>query len=302
MTDLRQAAQQALEALEGWEHCDAWVWPVSALEQSKRNTTESLAALRAALEQQAEPPPEWPLIKNILAVFGLDAIAFVAEWKAAQQQVEPTCPDCKAAVLYECVACSSSNYPPKQQAEPVAWQPIETAPKDGNAILVMRDIWPGTKSGRAEECNGHNTYVAAWWGDENNGRGAWVCYMDSVCEPQCPIEPTHWMPLPCPPSIAPPQQQAEPVAREGFNAWWDGDYDDSENRFEKDSAAYWAWAGWQAAQRPWVGLTDEEILSTDPWEILRADPWMGTSDSNINPYQILLKVRTLEAKLKERNT
>ena len=54
-------------------------------------------------------------------------------------------------------------------------------------------------------------------------------------------------------------------------------------------------------QRPWVGLTDDEILSTDPWEILRADPWMGTSDSNINPYQILLKVRTLEAKLKERN-
>ena len=47
-------------------------------------------------------------------------------------------------------------------------------------------------------------------------------------------------------------------------------------------------------QRQWVGLTDEEIL--------RADPWMGTSDSNINPYQILLKVRTLEAKLKERNT
>ena len=48
------------------------------------------------------------------------------------------------------------------------------------------------------------------------------------------------------------------------------------------------------ALRTWVGLTDEEIL--------RADPWMGTSDSDINPYQILLKVRILEAKLKERNT
>ena len=56
MTDLRQAAQQALEALEGWENCDKWVWPETALEQSKRNTTESLAALRAALEQQQAEP------------------------------------------------------------------------------------------------------------------------------------------------------------------------------------------------------------------------------------------------------
>ena len=36
-------------------------------------------------EQQAEPPPEWPLIKNILAEYGLDAISFVAEFKAAQR-------------------------------------------------------------------------------------------------------------------------------------------------------------------------------------------------------------------------
>ena len=187
MTDLRQAAQQALVALEGlfglpnqWESGGVAVWRLGGSDAPR----QAITALRTALEQQAEP----------------------------------TCPDCKAAVLYECVACSSNNYPPKQQAEPVAWQPIETAPKDGNAILVMRDIWPGTKSGRAEECNGHNTYVAAWWGDENNGRGAWVCYMDSVCEPQCPIEPTHWMPLPCPPSIAPPQQQAEPPQRKELSA------------------------------------------------------------------------------------
>jgi hypothetical protein len=31
---------------------------------------------------------------------------------------EPTCPECKAAVLYECVACSSNNYPPKPEQEP----------------------------------------------------------------------------------------------------------------------------------------------------------------------------------------
>ena len=50
---------------------------------------------------------------------------------------------------------------------------------------------------------------------------------------------------------------------EAFNDWWNNDYDDSTNPYEKDTFAYWAWAGWQAAlaqpeQRPWVGLTDEE--------------------------------------------
>jgi hypothetical protein len=34
---------------------------------------------------------------------------------------EPTCPECKAVVLYECVACSSNNYPPKPEQEPVAF-------------------------------------------------------------------------------------------------------------------------------------------------------------------------------------
>ena len=75
MTDLRQAAQQALEAL-----IDA------ANVLSAPMFADAVDALKAALEQQAEP----------------------------------ICPECKAAVLYECVACSSNNYPPKQQAAPVA--------------------------------------------------------------------------------------------------------------------------------------------------------------------------------------
>ena len=183
MTDLRQAAQQALEAL-----IDA------ANVLSAPMFADAITALKAALEQQqAEPPPEWPLIKNILAVFGLDAISFVAKWQAAQQQAEP--------VLLECVTCGT-------------------------------------------------------------------VYADGV-PPQVPV-----------------QEQAEPVAREGFNNWWDGDYDDSENRFEKDSAAYWAWAGWQAAQRPWVGLTDEEITELD-MEI-----------SGRTMYEC---VRVIEDKLKEKN-
>lgn len=76
------------------------------------------------------------------------------------------------------------------------WQPIETAPKDATAVLVMRNIWPELSDVIATECNEHNTYVAQWWSGENRGHGAWVCYMDAVHDPLCPIDPTHWMPLP----------------------------------------------------------------------------------------------------------
>ena len=37
----------------------------------------------------------------------------------AQAAQVPVCPACKAEVLYECVACSSNNYPPKPAQEPV---------------------------------------------------------------------------------------------------------------------------------------------------------------------------------------
>ena len=70
MTDLRQAAQMALDFL-----------------MTRRMGAEAVIdALNTALEQQqAEPPPEWPLVKNILDEYGLQAICFVAEWKAAQR-------------------------------------------------------------------------------------------------------------------------------------------------------------------------------------------------------------------------
>ena len=32
-------------------------------------------------------------------------------WQSKAQSTKPVCPDCKAEVLYECVACSSNNYP-----------------------------------------------------------------------------------------------------------------------------------------------------------------------------------------------
>jgi hypothetical protein len=52
---------------------------------------------------------------------------------------------------------------------------------------------------------------------------------------------------------------------------------------------------WQTkAQRTWVGLTDDEIWG--------AVDRIGTSDSNVNPYQTIKDARAMEAKLKEKNT
>ena len=50
----------------------------------------------------------------------------------------------------------------------------------------------------------------------------------------------------------------------------------------------------QVYAKPWVGLTDEEI-----WGAIDR---IGTSDSDVNPYQILNNARAIEAKLKEKNT
>ena len=87
MTDLRQAAQQALDALAG-----------------------------ELLKMLDKPEDEQYRVKYAYLLTVITALR-----EALAQQAEPICPDCKAALLYECVACSSNNYPTQQQAEPVAY-------------------------------------------------------------------------------------------------------------------------------------------------------------------------------------
>ena len=60
--------------------------------------------------------------------------------------------------------------------------------------------------------------------------------------------------------------------------------------FEKDDATQF----YTNEVRTWQGLTDEEI-----WGAIAR---IGTSDSNINPYQILNDARAIEAALKKKNT
>lgn len=59
-----------------------------------------------------------------------------------------------------------------------AWQPIETAPRDGTPV----DLWHKS-GGRIPE---------TWWDAEDQ---CWSCAMDDT-------DMTHWMPMPSPPAVS----------------------------------------------------------------------------------------------------
>lgn len=83
------------------------------------------------------------------------------------------------------------------RVEPLTWQPIETAPRDGSAFrayhpdLVHADFNP---SGSVEACFDGEQIVGAVW---NGCHDIWNTTL---------IEPTHWMPLPAPPSREEPSR------------------------------------------------------------------------------------------------
>ena len=124
-------------------------------------------------QQQAEPPPEWLLIKNILDEYGLQAIDFVAEFKAAQQVVGVThcqCEACKNGNIHDS-DCSVHNgdalpvgpcdcslaTPPlpvqeQQQAEPVAWDKPSAS---------FDEWWDGDR--RRDKANPFQTDSFSYW-------------------------------------------------------------------------------------------------------------------------------------------
>lgn len=79
------------------------------------------------------------------------------------------------------------------------WQPIETAPRDGSRILAMiRWSWSDGTDGEAQD-------VIYWYA----GGKFWVCgtpmnYVQGLDEG---VEPTHWRPLPAPPTQDSAMQQ-----------------------------------------------------------------------------------------------
>lgn len=75
------------------------------------------------------------------------------------------------------------------------WRSIETAPKDGTAIL----IWQPDKSRFDDKprsgVQDDNRYAIGYWRcEESSSKGSWGNRNSAE------VHPTHWMPLPPPPS------------------------------------------------------------------------------------------------------
>jgi hypothetical protein len=105
MSNLREAAQQALVAMKSANHVN-YSWAC----------VEAVAVLEAALAEDA-----------------LQRLTDVQQEMEAQQ--EPICPDCKAALLYECVACSRNNYPPQRKPLTEEFQIAEALRRYGLTLV-----------------------------------------------------------------------------------------------------------------------------------------------------------------------
>jgi hypothetical protein len=103
------------------------------------------------------------------------------------------------------------------------WQPIETAPKDGTPVLVTVmdnvQLW-GYEWLQA--VFGHNVTIAAWLGTPGDAMEiGWVTVATALALiagarenlRAMHVRPTHWMPLPPPPTSARPVAPDDVVAR-----------------------------------------------------------------------------------------
>lgn len=99
-----------------------------------------------------------------------------------------------------------------KQGEPVAWQSIETAPKDGTPILVLDTYTYRNDPNKTP----HHIHRSVYWHDESG----WVIHEDGEILDEDSL--THWMPLPPAPGDTTPQPAAQDKLREALQFYADG--------------------------------------------------------------------------------
>lgn len=122
MTD-KEAMATALDALQFALHVgfdESSESQIKKGDKAGQQHRKAITALKERLAQPEQEPVGWftqarnfvPLdefTKEEAKLYGWNEL-----YLRPPQRTEPICPKCKAEVLYECVACSSNNYPPKE--------------------------------------------------------------------------------------------------------------------------------------------------------------------------------------------
>ena len=194
----------------------------------------------------------------------------------AQPGQEPVCPECKAGVLYECMACSSNNYPPQRtEQEPLFKKIIDQHPGLAEELKALDGQEPVAHPERHElQAKGEHP---------------------APCARHCEANAFQIVIKNLKAQLAQPEQ--EPVA------WITPDGEGFRIRFSPPTND--VLLGWDALytippQRTWVGLTDEQV---------RKCFFLGDAPPSSPPHwweyrnSDYLKIYAfIEAELKEQNT
>jgi len=274
ITLTREEAQQVLDALEH-SHAREPIW--------KTPIREAIETLRARL---SAPEPDY---RDVVIKGDLWRIEFL--------------PDHAASVVLV-----RANYEAQPEPEPVAWQPIDTAPKGKIVLVHYKNRLGNCRTMRAQ-------YYLPETLESDESESGWAdegWYEESEAyEYLMPLEgePTHWMPLPPAPDAAPPQhKEPEPVAwmyefgtdnADAVNEirWYKNVHLTKPTGMVRNVVPLYT----APPQREWQGLTDEQI----------ADAYMsGTGlvlarennvQQHLSRYDNICFARAIEAKLKEKN-
>ena len=122
--------------------------------------------------------------------------ALVAKWRGQQRGWLREQPNYTKAQIYSVCAdeLDAVLAATPEPAPPSGWQPIETAPKDGRVLLAY---WGDTPQFIGWDGEGWRVLMPPARGMGFGIHGNFA-----------PFQPTHWMPLPAPPTMADPPSGA----------------------------------------------------------------------------------------------
>ncbi len=178
--------QQALELLEVVDQPEGYV--PDFYDTIKAIRTYLVAQAGTAVQPAPVPaPPGWELVP----VEPTPEMCISGD--AARHSVVT---QARTAVIYRAMIAASPEVP-----APPGWELIKTAPKDGTAVLLGGGTW-GDDFRDERSC-----VMVGWWEVCRNSAFWNTCAAEAGYSMFEYASPTHWMPLPPPPSITTSPEQ-----------------------------------------------------------------------------------------------